>query len=310
MGDVVGDYGEGTVDEGIARDHGPLRIALFSVLPLAYWLVNTWAAERGYAVPLVVTTPGPPRRRGMGYRDIVRQAPPEQDVLITARPALAAPLLTAHEPDLLLCFGFPFLLPPSLLTAPRLGACNLHQTPLPRYRGPTPQRMLYDGTPTVGATFHRMDGAFDRGPILSLHERPVAADATGEQITHAWVQAMGHALAEGVERALAGEPGEPQDEALASYGARFADDEYWLDWRWPRLVVQRRAIALNIFGVQARALIDGHPYSVIDAAALDTVPPGAAPGTVVSRDSDHLIIRVADGAVRVAALRMEGAPAG
>jgi methionyl-tRNA formyltransferase len=296
-------------DEG-ARDHGPLRIALFSVLPLAHWLVHTWAAQKGHTVPLIVTTPGPPQRRGTGFREVVAQASPDQDVLITSRPARAASHLTTHAPDLLLCFGFSFLLAPSLLAVPRLGAYNLHPTPLPRYRGSNPQRMLYDGAQSVGATLHRMDGAFDHGPILSRHERPVAADASGEQITQTWVETMAAALTEGVARALAGEPGEPQDEALASYGARFTADEYWLDWHWPRLVVQRRAIALNIFGVQARALIDGRLYAVFDATAVADKTAAAAPGTVLSREGDIFAIQATDGVLRVAARPFDAASGG
>lgn len=61
---------------------------------------------------------------------------------------------------------------------------------------------------------------------------------------------MVEALEEGVPRAVAGEPGEAQDEAAASY---VTEAERWLSWDEPALTVQRRAAALNVLGPTARA---------------------------------------------------------
>lgn len=284
----------------------PLRVALFTALPLAHWLLQGWAAEAGHAVALVVTTPGPAARRGTGHREVVALVPPEQDALVTTDLRRSLPALAAYAPDLLVVFAFPFRLPAALTALPPRGAYNLHPSPLPRYRGPNPQRMLYEGAPTVGATLHRLTGRLDAGPILGRRERPLAGDAAPEAVARVWVEAMRDALVEGVARGLAGEPGVAQDEAAATYAARFTAEEYWLDWSLPALTLQRRAIALNLFGPQARGLIAGQPHLVPHAAAVDA-PGDAPPGTVLARAGNEVVIRVGDGAVRLVALPLDPA---
>lgn len=278
-----------------------LRIVAFHNLPAAYRGVAAWAERAGHTLALVVTTPGPPARRTTGYREIVATAPPGQDVLVTTRlRRVALPLIRALEPDLILSFTFPYLIPPEIIAIPRIAAVNLHPTPLPQYRGPNPLRMIYDGAPTLGATMHYMENAFDTGAILSQHSAPMPTAIAPESIFATWIPLMMGALAEGVERARAGDPGMPQDNALASHSPEFTDEERWLDWQLPKATLQRRATALNIFGPSAKAMIDGQAYLI---ARLEPVADEVSekPGTITNRSDETLTISVADGAVRVTA---------
>ena len=119
-----------------------------------------------------------------------------------------------------------------------------------------------------------------------------------------WRETLGLAALEtGVARAVAGEPGEPQDESLASYAAPFTDEELWLNWDEPALTVQRRAAALNLAGPAARGRIDGETYLVWDVRARSVPKTVASPGTVLQRAGDLLTIQVADGAVDLLARR-------
>src|SRR5207248_7383267 len=142
----------------------------------------------------------------------------EQDVLVTTRlRRVALPLIEALAPDLILSFTFPYRLPPEILAIPRIAAVNLHPTPLPRYRGPNPMRMIYDGSPTLGATLHYLDNEFDTGAILSQAEGLMPENLSTESVFASWGPLMMRVLAEGMERAIAGAPGTPQDDALATY---------------------------------------------------------------------------------------------
>lgn len=293
---------ERTADTGTRR----LRIALFTVLPLAHWLLQGWATEARHEVALVVTTPGPAARRGNVYREVIAQVPPEQDALVTIDLRRSLPAIAAYAPDLLVTFAFPFRLPAILAALPTLGAYNLHPAPLPRYRGPNPQRMLFEGAPTVGAALHRLTPRIDAGPILSRHERPIAADAAPEEVTRTWVETMRDALVDGVARGIAGEPGEPQDEAAATYAARFTEEEYWLDWSLPALTLQRRALALNLFGVQARGVLAGQPHAILHAATV-AAPAGGPPGTILTQAGNEVVVRAGEGALHVVALPLDRA---
>lgn len=275
-----------------------LRIVAFNVLPQAYQLVARWAQMQGHTLALVVTTPGPPTYRTPSYREILAQAPPEQEVLVTTRPRrVAAPLVAALRPDLVISFSFPYRLPPEILEVPRLGAVNLHPAALPAYRGPHPERAIYDGAPIIGVTLHRTLADFDTGPILSQQTAPMPTEASPENVIAVWGPLMMRTLAEGLARAIAGAPGEPQDEAGASYAAPFTEEERRLTWDTPKGVLQRRATALAIRGSLAQAEIDGQTRSI---RRIDPLPDGgdAAPGTILGRDGDSVTVGVADGSVR------------
>jgi methionyl-tRNA formyltransferase len=278
-----------------------LKLVLFSVLGPAYGLLREWAARHQHRIQLVVTTPGPTMRRSTTYRDVVANSPPEQDILITTRMKRLASVIGPLAPDLIVSFTFPYRIPPDVRAIPRLGAINLHPTPLPLYRGPNPMRLFYDGHPVLGATLHRTEEDFDTGVIYSRQVRPMPEDASFESIAPVWFGAMGAALEEGARRAIAGEPGEPQDHTQASYGGRFTEEERWLDWDLPGRLLQARATALN-FGGEARALIEGRPYRVQRITPVPGATPAGPAGTVLERDDGLLTIAVAGGAVRVTAV--------
>ena len=282
-----------------------LRIVAFNNLPLAYRMVTDWAEAQGHTIVLVVTSPGPSTRRSTGYREIAAEAPPKYDVLVTTRLRRSAlPLIAALAPDLILSASFPYRLPPEILSIPRLGALNLHPSPLPAYRGPNPMRAIYDGA-AIGATLHRMDEDFDNGPILAQHSAPLPEEVTPERVFGTWGPLMVGALAEGVARAISGEPGQAQDHTLASYAPEFTEEECWLDWDLPMRVLQRRATALGLFGPRVKAMVAGEPRLILRLDPLPGSAPVAAPGTVLDRADGGMTVAVADGAVRVASEPLE-----
>ena len=77
-------------------------------------------------------------------------------------------LLGAYEPDLTVCWGFPWKIPQAALDVARLGSINGHPALLPRHRGPIPFAWtLRAGDSDWGFTWHRMDAELDTGNILA-----------------------------------------------------------------------------------------------------------------------------------------------
>jgi len=279
-----------------------LRIVTFNVLPLAYGLVARWAEENGHTIALVVTTPGPSTRRTPTYRGVIEMAKPGVDVLVTTRlRRVARPLIQELHPDLIVSFTFPYRLPLEITAIPRFGAVNLHPTLLPTYRGPNVARPIYEGAPEIGATLHWTEEEYDNGRILSQYSAPLPEDVTGEVIGALWGPLMARTLAEGVARAVAGDPGTPQEHDRATYAAPFTEEERWLDWAEAKYTVQRQAVALNLLGPPgAKARIAGEPYRVQRVEALADAH-AVLPGVVLDRMEDGFVVGVADGAVRVIA---------
>ena len=86
-------------------------------------------------------------------------------------------LLRAYEPDLTVCWGFPWKLPQGALDVARLGSINQHPALLPRHRGPIPFAWaLRSGDAEWGFTWHRMDAELDTGNILSQGSVPIRDD--------------------------------------------------------------------------------------------------------------------------------------
>jgi len=288
-----------------SRQERPLRVVAFHMFPLAYRITAEWIERHGHRLALLVTTPGPSTRRNLVYQELIAQLPARQDVLITTRMQRLADHVRAAEPDLIVAFTFPYRIPAAVREIPRLGAVNLHPTPLPRYRGPNPWRIIFDGSPTVGATLHWMDDDFDTGRILSLHEHPVPMDAEPDVVYDVWAGTMAAAMEEGIARALAGEPGRAQDPAQASYGARFEEHDRWLDWSLPSDILKRRVTAFAMLRQHTLAMVDDTVSTVLQLQRVDVGSDRAVAGTVLDRTGDELTIAAADGAVRVTIARAD-----
>jgi methionyl-tRNA formyltransferase len=200
--------------------------------------------------------------------ELVMSAAPELDVLLPARRSTIAPLLASVEPDLVVCMGFPWKIPPDALAVPRLGWVNGHPSLLPRHRGPLPVAWaIREGDEEMGFTFHRMDAELDTGPILAQRRFPIGEyeppDAFYPRIGPIGMEA----LAEALERLGAGEEGTPQEEG-GSYESFFAGDDVWLDLSRPAAEVHRLAwawrYAMSSVGTHGALLeLDGAPVRVL-----------------------------------------------
>ena len=200
--------------------------------------------------------------------ELLRAAAPELDVLVPARRSSIAPLLSSVEPDLVVCMGFPWKIPPDALAVPPLGWLNGHPSLLPQHRGPTPVAWaIREGDEEIGFTVHRMAAELDTGPILAQRQIPLgefeAPDDFYARLGPVGLEALGEAL----ERLAAGDEGTPQAEG-GDYESFFAEDDVWLDLSRPAVEVHRLAwawrFAFTPGGVQGALLeLDGRPVRVL-----------------------------------------------
>ena len=205
------------------------------------------------------------------------------------------------------CFSFPYRLTPELCAIPRLGAVNLHPAVLPAYRGPNVFRSFYEGWPEFGATTHWIAEEFDTGNILSQKAAPLPEEVTPENIYSIWGPLISETFAEGLERAIAGDPGIPQDDSQASYAAPFTEAETWLDLSEPQRVIQRKVTALN-FGPEtlAKVRVNDDSFVVTAVSLLPQQTSTAQPGTCLERNEETLLVQAADGPIRLQIKPMTG----
>jgi methionyl-tRNA formyltransferase len=171
--------------------------------------------------------------------EMLRGLPADLDVVMPARRSEIAPLLASMRPDLVVCMGFPWRIPPDALAVPPLGWLNGHPSILPRHRGPVPMAWtIRSGDEETGITFHRMDAELDTGPIL-VQERYAVGDYVEPDEFYGRtgpiaMQAFGTAI----QRLDAGKEGTPQ-ETGGEYESFLGADDAWLDQSRPALELHR-----------------------------------------------------------------------
>jgi methionyl-tRNA formyltransferase len=148
----------------------PWRVVILTMLPQ---IVDGYAAlVRGLGHEPVAAVSA--RRRAFGEpatpfaAPMVADVDERLDVVFASRSRSLARVFRAFEPDLVLCTGFPWLVPAEAIAVPRLGIVNGHPSLLPRYRGPFPVAWaVRKGETEIGLSYHLMDAQFDTGPLLA-----------------------------------------------------------------------------------------------------------------------------------------------
>jgi methionyl-tRNA formyltransferase len=156
-----------------------------------------------------------------------------------------APILRGLEPDVVLCFGFPWKIPQEALDVPRYGIVNQHPAPLPRHRGPIPLSWAFrEGDSAFFITWHRMDAELDTGPILAQTSIPVLDEETtvfetGPRLLEATLGLLPRVF----ERLAAGDPGDPQATDGASWAGYLEEDYATIDWSQPSRAIHNQVRA-------------------------------------------------------------------
>jgi methionyl-tRNA formyltransferase len=200
--------------------------------------------------------------------DLLAAAPPELDVVMPAARNRIAPLLGLFEPDVALCIGFPWKIPPDALAVPRHGIVNGHPSLLPRYRGPSPVSWaIRNGDHEFGFTFHYMDAELDTGNILGQVRVPLDDEHSWEELTPKLADTVGALLLAVLARVESGDPGDPQDETQASYLGKFEPEYVHIDWSQPADEIERQVRAWRFHAAIPRggalAEVDGELVRVL-----------------------------------------------
>lgn len=156
--------------------------------------------------------------RGNGWETVISAKGQPDDLLSLLKPC---------QPDLVVCWGYPHLVPADVLALPRFGCINMHPSLLPRHRGRIPLAWaLREGDPSWGVTWHRMDAGFDTGRILAQDTVPIEDDDVEPVDIEAKVGAKALEMLPWVlDRVSRLDRGRPQL-GTPTYAPRFVEDDY------------------------------------------------------------------------------------
>lgn len=252
-------------------------VAICSVKPLADALVGKLRDLGHDPVALLAPrrTDGPSMPPHLELTDT--SAPAGLDLLLARDKHSIEPLLRAYEPDLMLCWGFPWKIPRAALDVARLGSVNMHPALLPRHRGPIPLAWaLREGDEAWGLSWHRMDAELDTGNLLAqgtvpIEDGDVSIDQFGPRLSAGALELLPRAL----ERVAAGDPGDLQPTEGASWAGHFEDDDYVrIDWlntaRFIHNQVRAWHLTFGLSGLRAPvAELDGEQVVVLQTSLTD-----------------------------------------
>jgi methionyl-tRNA formyltransferase len=214
--------------------------------------------------------------------------------------------MTELGADLMVVAAYGLLLPPAVLSAPRLGCVNIHASLLPRWRGASPiQQAILAGDECSGISLMKMDRGLDTGDVILSRGVAISPDWNSAQL-HDALAPLGAGLLlealEDIDSAL--RQAQVQDDSTAIYAPRLNKQQAEIDWSKPADRLLREIRAFNPWPVSYSYLENDsmrlwHALAT-DAFAADT------PGRVVAHDRDGVYISCAETVLQVTELQFSG----
>jgi methionyl-tRNA formyltransferase len=193
--------------------------------------------------------------------------------------------ITKLKPEAVVISSFNRILAPDILALSRF--VNVHYAPLPRYRGRANVNWaIINEEPTAGISIHLVVPGLDNGNILFQKEIAITPADTAQSVYERLNTIQERELGPAVMRAVAGDPGSPQDHRLATYGCGRVPDDGEIDWRKSCAEIDRLIRALSAPFLPGAFTHLGRRRLVIARAEPRKDPPlyaGRIPGRVVGR---------------------------
>jgi methionyl-tRNA formyltransferase len=266
----------------------------------------------GHEVALVVSQPDRPVGRSQQLTP-----PPVKQTALAAGLEITQPekiknnaafrvMLEAIAPDAIVVVAYGRIVPPWMLTLPRLGCINLHASLLPKYRGAAPvQRAIIDGEVETGVTIMRVVKELDAGPMLASVRRPIGETETSEDVERDLARLGATLLVSTVDALADGATTETlQEDSESTYAHRLTKEDGLIEWAHQAVRIHNLVRALHPWphaytrrGTDRLIILRAEP-----ALESEDVPPG----TVLRASGDELWVATGEGTLRVIELQAEG----
>jgi methionyl-tRNA formyltransferase len=306
----------------LSTDLPPLRLGFAGTPEFAVPALDCLAKTQ--RICAVFTQPDRPAGRGQALsaspvktRALELGLPVHQPVSFKTPETLE--LLRGLALDALVVVAYGLILPPAVLSSPKLGCINIHASLLPRWRGAAPiQRALLAGDAKTGVTIMRMDAGLDTGPMLAGREIEIGEHDTAKTL-HDRLAALGAELIGetlvALNRGRVHEVPQPADGV--TYAEKVNKAEALIDWQLDAAHVSRRVRAFNpwpiaetrfngaqlrIWDAEPRAMTGPRPTADSGAATGS----GAAPGTVLAATDEGIDVACGGSVLRILRLQLAG----
>lgn len=224
--------------------------------------------------------------------------------------------IRALEPDVIVTAAFGQILSDAFLAIPKYAVLNVHASLLPKYRGSSPiQWSIINGDEKTGITIMKTVKAVDAGDVLLEKETEIGKKETAGELFDRLAILGGEAIVEAISLVASGKATfTPQDESKVTHCSMINKGDGLVDFSktakeidcfvrgmtpWPSAYTHIGEKTLKIFDVEKVGLSD--------LQNSNEQFENAKCGEVVLADKNHgLVMKVADGFIRLHVIQLEG----
>lgn len=224
--------------------------------------------------------------------------------------------IRALQPDIIVTAAFGQILSDAFLAIPKFAVLNVHASLLPKYRGSSPiQWSIINGDEKTGITIMKTVKAVDAGDVLLEKETKIGKKETAGELFDRLAILGGEAIVEAISLVECGKATfTPQDESKVTHCSMINKGDGLVDFSktakeidcfvrgmtpWPSAYTHIGEKTLKIFDVEK--------VELSDLQKSNDQFENAKFGEVVLADKNHgLIVKVADGFIRLHVIQLEG----
>ena len=224
--------------------------------------------------------------------------------------------IRALQPDIIVTAAFGQILSDAFLAIPKFAVLNVHASLLPKYRGSSPiQWSIINGDEKTGITIMKTVKAVDAGDVLLEKETEIGKKETAGELFDRLAILGGEAIVEAISLVECGKATfTPQDESKVTHCSMINKGDGLVDFSksakeidcfvrgmtpWPSAYTHIGEKTLKIFDVEK--------VELSDLQKSNDQFENAKFGEVVLADINHgLIVKVADGFIRLHVIQLEG----
>ncbi len=220
------------------------------------------------------------------------------------------------QPDIIVTAAFGQILSDAFLAIPKFAVLNVHASLLPKYRGSSPiQWSIINGDEKTGITIMKTVKAVDAGDVLLEKETEIGKKETAGELFDRLAILGGEAIVEAISLVECGKATfTPQDESKVTHCSMINKGDGLVDFSksakeidcfvrgmtpWPS--------AYTHIGEKTVKIFDVEKVEPFDLQKSNEQFENAKFGEVVLADKNHgLIVKVADGFIRLHIIQLEG----
>lgn len=224
--------------------------------------------------------------------------------------------IRALQPDVIVTAAFGQILSDAFLAIPKFAVLNVHASLLPKYRGSSPiQWSIINGDEKTGITIMKTVKAVDAGDVLLEKETEIGKKETAGELFDRLAILGGEAIVEAISLVECGKATfTPQDESKVTHCSMINKGDGLVDFSksakeidcfvrgmtpWPS--------AYTHIGEKTVKIFDVEKVEPFDFQKSNDQFENAKFGEVVLADKNHgLIVKVADGFIRLHVIQLEG----